>query len=772
MLTVTHCKDYCSTTANDVATGIKHGDRRLHVFAHDDNTLTTCFKPFYRSWNDGVGWNTDGYNYEVHIQCFDTTLNGHGRATTWSIGFAKFHALQYNLLYSTLFICNVFNGVMKREEFYTFLLCVVHFFKACGHFFFRTTIDNHSTLCAKTERRTNRVHRRVTTTDNGYALTKENGCISLLVRSVHQVYACEIFVTWHHACAVFSLDSHEVRKTCTRCHEDTFVTFCLEFGNRDSLTNHTVLHELHTTLFEVLNFELNDSVGEAEFGNTVLQHTTNFMKRFKHCNIVTASNHAACKRKTCRTWTNHSHLLALLFSRDDGLCQVVFTFIVGSKAFEVTNCNRLTTCLNMDTLAFTLLFLRTHTTTYCGQSTRLLNHTRSTSKVAHFNMLNECRNVNAYGATFYATGVRAVKATLCFLLRLSDAQTFVYFFLQLTRTVFRIKLGHYATLNLHTFLWLHLCAEFSTPSVVATFYISVCFWTIDTFGASAIVLLFSLTLIVLCGRGGLHRFNLFLLESRHTLEHFVKVYLVTVKFRTVNAHKLCLTAYSDTTSTTHTSTVNHNRVERYICGNFILLREQADELHHDSRTDSKTLVHLLTLNNTFDTLSHQTLLAIRTVVRHNDNLITVLAHFFFKNNEFLWATSKHRNHTVASLLQSNDNGQHGRNTYTTSGTHYGAEVVNMSSLSQRTDYVQNLVTDIQLAEFGGCLTYGLNHQGNRTLCGIRVCYSEGDALTLFTQTDNYKMSRTARTSNQGRFNFQLEDLFRKLLFANNLTHIL
>ena len=96
---------------------------------------------------------------------------------------------------------------------------------------------------------------------------------------------------------------------------------------------------------------------------------------------------------------------------------------------------------------------------------------------------------------------------------------------------------------------------------------------------------------------------------------------MTIKLGTVNTYKASLASYCDTASTTHTCAVHHDSVQRYVCGDFVLLGQQAAELHHDSRTDGKALVHLLALNNFLHTNGYHTLFAIRAIVGHDDNLV-------------------------------------------------------------------------------------------------------------------------------------------------------
>ena len=99
-------------------------------------------------------------------------------------------------------------------------------------------------------------------------------------------------------------------------------------------------------------------------------------------------------------------------------------------------------------------------------------------------------------------------------------------------------------------------------------------------------------------------------ERTGTLQHLVEVNLMTVELGTIHTYEASLATHGDTTCTTHTSTVHHDGVQRYIGGNLVLLGQQAAELHHDSGTDGKALVHLLALDNLLHTYGHHALLAI------------------------------------------------------------------------------------------------------------------------------------------------------------------
>ena len=149
----------------------------------------------------------------------------------------------------------------------------------------------------------------------------------------------------------------------------------------------------------------------------------------------------------------------------------------------------------------------------------------------------------------------------------------------------------------------------------------------------------------------LHFLTLHTLERTHSLEHLVPVYLCTIELRSVDADKLGLSANSQSACTAHSSSIDHDSVERHIGGNAIFLGKQAAELHHYRRPDGKSLVDMwLLLNEFLDTDRYDTFLAVRTVISHYYYLVRVFPDLFLKNDQVLVPSCQNREHPVASLL--------------------------------------------------------------------------------------------------------------------------
>ena len=199
-------------------------------------------------------------------------------------------------------------------------------------------------------------------------------------------------------------------------------------------------------------------------------------------------------------------------------------------------------------------------------------------------------------------------------------------------TIDRIELRHLLALYASTFLSLHRFANLIAPSSTSVSKFRERRGSVHIVGINLSLLSTSLVafllLLALCSLAlqscliGCHSLHLLSLESTTTLHHLVEVNLMTVELRAVHADKLGLAANTYTTSTTHTCAIHHDGIEADISRDLIFLSQQAAELHHDGRTDGKALIDLLALDDFFHTDSHHALLAVRTVVGHNDDLIT------------------------------------------------------------------------------------------------------------------------------------------------------
>ena len=201
-------------------------------------------------------------------------------------------------------------------------------------------------------------------------------------------------------------------------------------------------------------------------------------------------------------------------------------------------------------------------------------------------------------------------------------EAFVDLFQSCCGAIGGIQFGHYHTGNRFALFGTLRLSQFFTPCSVAVCEVA-CFGSIVTLAAIVVI-----TALFLFSYGNscvfgivfhLHAFNG--LESTHTLEHFIPIYKVAVKLRAVDTYKLRLSANSQSACSTHAGSVYHNRVQRDVVRDIVLLCHQGTELHHDGRSDGKHLVDMLALDDLFHTCGDHTFFAPRTIVGHDDDLV-------------------------------------------------------------------------------------------------------------------------------------------------------
>ena len=111
---------------------------------------------------------------------------------------------------------------------------------------------------------------------------------------------------------------------------------------------------------------------------------------------------------------------------------------------------------------------------------------------------------------------------------------------------------------------------------------------------------------------------------------------MSVEFRSVYAGKFNFIANLETTCSTHTSSVNHDRVHADDCVDTKLLSKKTDKFHHDHRSDCNTDIIALSFvsNEIFQSLCYHTGTSIRSVICCNIK-VGNSCKFFFKNNHIL-----------------------------------------------------------------------------------------------------------------------------------------
>ena len=222
----------------------------------------------------------------------------------------------------------------------------------------------------------------------------------------------------------------------------------------------------------------------------------------------------------------------------------------------------------MHATALTLLLLRAHTSAYGRQRRRVLQNLCSRKYFPTLNILYKRRYVDVHRASLHARRLGTVKTTLCLCQCHVHSESLVYLFLTRRGTISRFKLRHDDTVYGSTLLWFSHRTQFLAPHrITVRKYIHAAFSMLvlrNSIGnCDAFVRLHGL---FFCNGSKMlfKMFQILLLhtpERTHASEHFIPVNKGTVKLRTVDADKLCLSAYRKTACTAHARTVHHYGIQ-------------------------------------------------------------------------------------------------------------------------------------------------------------------------------------------------------------------
>ena len=411
----------------------------------------------------------------------------------------------------------------------------------------------------------------------------------------------------------------------------------------------------------------------------------------------------------------------------------------------------------MDTLALTLLLLRTNASADSRQCRSVLQYLSSSEELSTLNVLDERRNIDIYRATLNARRVSTVETTLGFSHSHLLGETLVYLLQTSGSAVFRIQFRHYDALDSSALLRLHRLTESLTPRrfAVGEHFDGVVSWVfihyyVGLFLESSAIVSIAMLLVML-------EFLLFdVLESTHTLEHLIPIHESTVKLRAVDADKLGFSTDGKTTSTTHSSTVHHDSVERNVSRNAVFLSHETREFHHDRRSDSECFVDMLLLTEFLNTDSHDSLFTLRAVVSHDDDLIRRLANLIFHDDEFGSTTSDDREHAVSRSLQTADDREHRRSTKSTTCADYSAEVFDVGRITERAHDVCNTVTGIQGAEFLGRESHFLYDESDSALLNVSISDGERHTFAVLIDAHDDEVARLSALGNQRSLDFHAE----------------
>jgi len=173
-------------------------------------------------------------------------------------------------------------------------------FDAGGHFHFRAAVDDGGFFGAQAEGGAHRVHGCIASPDDGHVLSPQDRCVGIIGIGSHEVDAGKVFVGGEDAVVIFAGDFHEAWQTGSASDKETLVSLFLEIIEGCGAPHDEVGDEFDAHLPEVFDFEVDDGVGEPEFGDAIFEDSPNFMEGFEDGHVVAIFDHIAGKGEGCR----------------------------------------------------------------------------------------------------------------------------------------------------------------------------------------------------------------------------------------------------------------------------------------------------------------------------------------------------------------------------------------------------------------------------------------------------------------------------------------
>lgn len=162
--------------------------------------------------------------------------------------------------------------------------------------------------------------------------------------------------------------------------------------------------------------------------------------------LESAFCHVAGKGKRCRTGSHYCHLYTVCSLARGQRGISAQSLGIGGETLKITDSHGRTLHLVVDALRLALALLGAHTAAHCGQGARLLEYNRGVVEILALDILDESRNVDAYGTSGDTRRGRAVEAARCLQNGLVARQALVHL-LVAGNAVGRIEFSHFHARN-------------------------------------------------------------------------------------------------------------------------------------------------------------------------------------------------------------------------------------------------------------------------------------------------------------------------------------
>ena len=416
--------------------------------------------------------------------------------------------------------------------------------------------------------------------------------------------------------------------------------------------------------------------------------------------------------------------------------------VVANKSLETADRHRFHLGLDEHTLGLALAFLGADPTADGGEDAGFMNRCHGGVKIAHQQVADEARNIDADRTARDAGRNDALNAAFSF----SQCGGVV-----VTQVDFRESAGAFQRV---TFGHLDLVAFQRRVLLVGSLALDE--------------QLFFQAADVGCVRIGL---DFLFFEAFLARMQFPEIHLVAIEVGTVNTSKLDLAVHRDTAGAAHARAIHHDGVERHHGFDAIGAGGVHTSVHHGHGSDGNHHRGLLRIKQVLQSRRHKAGPARAAIVCANNQLVAELGQFVGPEHEILAAKTDDTGGAVARLLEGAQLREDRRHAQATTHQHHMAELVNVLRQAQRADEITKAVALLVLvAHLARGLAQGLNHDGDGATLAVKVGDGERNALSVVVQTQHHKMSGLRRRSHIWRKNFPQKGVLGEYFSTNYGVH--
>ena len=282
-----------------------------------------------------------------------------------------------------------------------------NFLTASGKFLKGAAINDIDLVRTEAQRSPCSIHCNVAAADDRNVSALHDGGHGISLVCLHEVAAGQEFVCGVNAFVCLTGDVHEVGKACTGTDENSFKALFEQLVNGESLADNGVGFHINAHGGQVVNFLLNNCLGQTEFGNTVNKNTACGVQSFVNGDFIALLGKVARAGKAGGAGTYNCNAVAV-GRRSFGSFGGMSVMPIGNKAFKSADADGFAFDA-ANALAFALEFLRTYPAADCGQRGGLLNDLICALEIVLANLCDKLGDMDVDRAAADAGHLRAVE---------------------------------------------------------------------------------------------------------------------------------------------------------------------------------------------------------------------------------------------------------------------------------------------------------------------------------------------------------------------------